>query len=118
MRAPLFIENVYKSVIEAGFNVIDLYLKNEISVYEIRKAGFNIHKTARSCESEIIKIAIRSLGHAVGTGHMKEHAMVCSDYAVKTVQLLFPNQKEKITEERKWQLNELKKFHFQHDNYI
>ena len=35
---------------------------------------------------------------------MKEHAMVCSDYAIKTVQLAFPNDKEKIAEERKWQL--------------
>lgn len=39
---------------------------------------------------------------------MREHAMVCSDYAIKTIQLAFPDQINKITQERQWQLDELK----------
>jgi hypothetical protein len=35
---------------------------------------------------------------------MKEHAMVASDYAIKVINLLYPNKKEKVTEERLWQI--------------
>jgi hypothetical protein len=52
--------------------------------------------------------ANRTVGHAVRVGHMREHAMVCSDYAIKTIQIAFPENIEKITEERQSQLNELK----------
>jgi hypothetical protein len=39
---------------------------------------------------------------------MREHAKVCSDYAIKTIQIAFPENIEKITEERQLQLNEIK----------
>jgi hypothetical protein len=40
---------------------------------------------------------------------MKEHAMVCSDYAIKTVQITYSNNLKKITEERNWQIQALNK---------
>ena len=42
-------------------------------------------------------------------GHMIEHAMVASDYAIKTIGLITNNDIDAITKERKWQLNELNK---------
>lgn len=56
-----------------------------------------------------IQIGIRTVGQAVSVGHMKEHAIVCSDYAIKTVQLYSSNNIERITEERHWQIEELQK---------
>nr|WP_308743365.1 hypothetical protein [uncultured Anaerocolumna sp.] len=41
---------------------------------------------------------------------MREHAMVASDYAIKTIDLISSNDIEAITKEREWQLNELKNF--------
>ena len=40
---------------------------------------------------------------------MREHSMVASDYAVKTIGLLNSNEINAITREREWQLNELKR---------
>ena len=48
-------------------------------------------------------------GQAVASGHMREHAMVASDYAIKTIGLISSNDIQDITTEREWQLNELKK---------
>jgi hypothetical protein len=76
----------------------------------VRLAGFKIHHAARLCKSKILENAFRAAGQAVGVGHMKEHAMICSDYVIKTVQLIYPNQLEKITEERQWQLDKLIKY--------
>ncbi len=101
------VENIEMSDIESGIGINELWQVGKASVYEVRKAGFKIHAVARSCKTEIGRNAIRTVGQAIGVGHMKEHAMVCSDYAIKTVQLAFPNDKEKITEERKWQLEAL-----------
>lgn len=41
---------------------------------------------------------------------MRGHAMVATDYAIKTINIAFNNDMKKVTEERKWQLNELNKY--------
>ena len=93
-----------------GFQTIELWLKGNATVHQVRQSGFKIHAVARQCKTNVAKAALRTAGQAVGTGHMKEHAIICSDYAVKTIQLAFPGNKDKITAERAWQLNELKRF--------
>lgn len=49
----------------------------------------------------------RVIGQAVASGHMKEHSMVASDYAIKVINLLYDNDMEMMERERKWQLNKL-----------
>ena len=100
-------------IVTDGFRTIELWLKGNATVHHIRQAGFKIHAVARQCKTEVAKAAIRTAGQAVGTGHMKEHAIICSDYAVKTIQLAFPGSMDKITAEREWQLNELKRSRLQ-----
>lgn len=103
-------EEIDMTSINNGFKINELWQIGNASVHEVRQAGFKIHEVARQCKSEIVKNAIRTVGQAVGVGHMREHAMVCSDYAIKSIQLAFPDQLDKITQERQWQLNELKKY--------
>jgi len=103
-------EKIDMTSIDNGLKINELWQTGNASVHEIRQAGFKIHKEAQQCKSEITKNAIRTVGQAIGVGHMREHAMVCSDYAVKTIQLAFPDHFDKITQERQWQLNELKKY--------
>ncbi len=40
---------------------------------------------------------------------MREHAMVCSDYAIKTIELLTNGDMDQISAVRKWHIEELKK---------
>jgi len=96
--------------VSEGFLTNELWQAGKGTVHLVRQAGFNIHAVARQCKTVLATTALRTAGHAVGVGHMKEHAMVCSDYAIKTIQLAFSGNKDKITEERQWQLNELKRF--------
>ncbi len=95
-------------VIVEGFKVNELWQSGNARMYDIRQAGFKIHKLARDCDSEIQKSALRTTGQAVASGHMREHAMVTSDYAIKTIGLITNNDIDAITKERKWQLNKLK----------
>lgn len=96
-------------VIVGGFKVNEQWQKGKARMYDVRQAGFKIHKLARNSNTEIQKSAFRTAGQAVASGHMKEHAMVTSDYAIKTIGLITNNDMDAITKERKWQLNELKK---------
>jgi hypothetical protein len=102
-------ENVDFSVIENGFGINELWQNGKATVGDVRQVGFKIHSLARKCKTEVGKNAIRTAGQAVGVGHMKEHAMVCSDYAIKTIELAFPREMDKASKEREWQLYELKK---------
>lgn len=104
------VEDIDISAIDDGIAINQRWQDDEASVHEVRQAGFKIHALARQCQTEISKNALRTAGHAVAVGHMREHAMVCSDYAIKTVQLAFPDTIEKITEERQWQLDTLKAY--------
>ena len=98
-----------KDLIENGFMINGSWQIRNTSVHEVRQTAFRIHELAGRYKDELTKTAIRTAGHAVAAAHMKEHAMVCSDYAIKTIQLAFPGNSDKIKEERDWQLNELKK---------
>lgn len=102
----------YKTIDEIveGFKINELWQVKEARMHDVRQAGFKIHKIARECDCEIKKTALRVVGQAVGSGHMREHAMVASDYAIKTIGLINSNNMEAITLEREWQLNEIKKF--------
>jgi len=100
--------NLDTTAVENEFKINELWQIGKASVRDVKQAGFRIHEVARECKTEIAKNAIRTAGHAVSVGHTREHAMVCSDYAIKTIQLAYPDNIEKITEERLWQLNELK----------
>jgi len=96
-------------VIVEGFKINELWQKGEARMHDVRQVSFKIHKLARDSESEIQKSAFRTVSQAIASGHMKEHAMVASDYAIKTIEIITNNDTDAITKERKWQLNELNK---------
>ncbi len=95
-------------IIRAGFAVNEKWQEGNATMHEVRQAGFAIHRLAKESDSLIIQTALRVAGQSVATGHMREHAMVASDYAVKVVNLLFPDNAEIVTQERLWQIECLK----------
>lgn len=94
-----------------GFEVNELWQLGKARMHDVRQAAFQIHKLARESSSEINKTALKVSGHAVASGHMKEHAMVASDYAIKVITMLYPDDLGSVTKEREWQIKELRKFH-------
>lgn len=93
--------------ISLGFAVCQAWREGKARVHDIRQAGFAVHRLAKDELNPIRKAVFRTVGQAIGSGHMKEHAMVASDYAIKAIELQFPQQFEKIEEERRWQITSL-----------
>ncbi len=95
-------------IIKAGYDVNESWQKGNARIHDVRQAGFKIHQLAKSSQDIVAQTALRVVGQAVVTGHMREHAMVSSDYAVKVINLLFPNDINAVRQERFWQLEQLK----------
>jgi len=92
------------SSVNDGFHISELWQTGKSSVGEVRKASFVIHKLAKETDSELKKSALRTAGHAVACCHMKEHSMVASDYAIRVINLIYPNDSDAVAKERMWQI--------------
>lgn len=109
-RTLPYLENEFKNElnIENGFKINELWQHGNATVYQVRQAGFKVHEVARKCKSETARAAARSIGQAIGVGHMREHVMITSDYAIKAINLAFNNDINQVIEEREWQLQAIK----------
>ncbi|WP_430611663.1 putative immunity protein [Enterococcus sp. DIV0876] len=94
-------------VVVNGISVNQAWQNGDARMHDVRQAGFKIHECARNSEDKLLSLALRVAGQAVGTGHMKEHAMVASDYAIKVINEKYPHNKESVIEERQWQIKAL-----------
>lgn len=95
-------------VIQFGFETNRKWQAGQARMFDVRQAGFKVHELAKACSDPIMQAALRAAGQAVGTGHMREHAMVASDYAIKVINLRFPGDLSAVKAEREWQIDTLK----------
>ncbi|HJG47362.1 MAG TPA: hypothetical protein K8U70_00580 [Facklamia tabacinasalis] len=79
-------------------------IDGQASAYELRQAGFLANTLAKEAVSETSKFAGRVFAQAIATGHMRGHAIVSADYAIKVVNLKYPNDIDAIIAERKQQI--------------
>lgn len=101
-------DDMNNSIIRNGYAVNEKWQKGNARMHDVRQAGFQIHQMAKNSEDNVIQTALRAVGQAVATAHMTEHAMVASDYAIKVINLLFPNDMNVVRQERLWQIEQLK----------
>ncbi|MDP5277069.1 putative immunity protein [Chengkuizengella axinellae] len=90
--------------IKLGIETLEKRIEGSIRAYDLRKVGFIVNELAKESKSEVSKFAARSFAQAIATGHMRGHALVCSDYVVKLINSLSNNSQETATKERKRQL--------------
>ena len=74
------------------------------SAYELRKAGFLANKLSQQAQSQIGKYAARVFAQAVATAHMRGHAIVAADYAIKVRNLQSPDDLKRAVRERERQI--------------
>lgn len=101
-------DDMNNSIIRDGYAVNEKWQKGNARMYDVRQAGFRIHQLAKNSQNIVTQTALRVVGQAVATGHMPEHAMVASDYAIKVINLLFPDDFKAAKQERLWQIEQLK----------
>jgi hypothetical protein len=82
--------------------------KKEIKLNVLRKEIFKIHELAKHEEDQLIKTALRVLGHALATAHTTKHLIVSTDYLIKLINIMSSNNYEESTKIRHLQIGILK----------
>lgn len=96
-------DDPHNPAITTGFAINRQWQAGAARMHDVRQAGFAVHKLARQAPDELTTGVLRVVGQAIGTGHMPEHAMVASDYAIKAINLLHPGDRA-AARERQWQV--------------
>ena len=94
-----------RDTVDAGFRINEQWQQGHARMHDVRQASFRIHRLARASENAAVCAALRAAGHAVATAHMRQHAMVASDYALRVISLLHPGCMEAIRKERLRQIS-------------
>ncbi|MDU1347144.1 MAG: DUF3418 domain-containing protein, partial [Eikenella corrodens] len=104
---PLLPDAVEADAVHDAFDLLKRWQNGKADVAQLRQTGFALHKLAKEQQNPVATAVLRAAGQAVGVGHMKEHAPVCSDYAVKAVGLANGQNPQAVSQERQWQLEQL-----------
>ena len=104
-RETLF-DAATNEAIQQAVNLNLRWQRGEVDIQTVRHACFKIHALAKVNDNILDKTALRVIGQAVATAHMREHAMVASDYAIKLCNL---QTNCDYTAERLWQIKTLEK---------
>lgn len=101
------IENVAdkESILEETLNVFQQRLEGKICAYQLRQAGFLANTLSKRSTTDISKFAARVYAQAIASAHMRGHAMVSSDYAIKAIQLKDPKDLDRVRVERERQIS-------------
>ncbi len=91
-------------MIRQACEAFDARLRNEISPYELRKVGFTANLLSKNAQNQIAKYAARVFVQAISTVHMRGHAIVSADYAIKVRNLQEADKLELVRKEREKQI--------------
>lgn len=108
-NARNFIEDIEsfadkESILEKTLNVFQQRLEGKKSAYQFRQAGFLANTLSKRSTTDISKFAARVYAQAIASAHMRGHAMVSSDYAIKVIQLKDPKDLDRVRVERERQI--------------
>ena len=90
--------------IESCFTVSRAWQEGLVKFQEARQVAFALHRLARE-ESDPVRVKVyRTLGQVAATPHVKRHALIASDYAIKLTNLLYPKNMDAVRKERETQI--------------
>ena len=90
--------------IESCFTVSRAWQEGRAKFQAARQVAFGLHRLAREETDPVFVLVYRTLGQIAATPHVKRHALVGSDYAVKLVNRMFPGDFEQVRAMRNLQI--------------
>ena len=97
-------ENKKQQILTQVQEVFEERIAGKVSACKLRQAGFLAQQLSQQAKSPVSKYAARVFAQAVATAHMRGHAIVSADYAVKVVNLLSPADIVAVRKEREKQM--------------
>ncbi len=90
--------------LESCYQVNRRWQDGEAHFQEARDIADQMHILARHETDTIRAKVLRVMGQVAVTPHVKRHALIASDYAVKVVNLLYPGNWDEVRKERELQI--------------
>ncbi len=95
--------------IEVCYSVNRRWQDGDAKFQEARDAAFLMHELARKEKDPVKEKALRVMGQVAATPHVKRHALIASDYAVKVINLMYPGNLDEVRKERELQIELMKR---------
>lgn len=80
----------------------------KVKFQDARNVAFKINRLAREEKDPVRVKVLRAMGQVAATPHVKWHALIASDYAVTLINLMYPNDLDKVKKEREIQIELMK----------
>ncbi|MDR2813497.1 MAG: hypothetical protein LBB79_02415 [Prevotellaceae bacterium] len=94
--------------IDECFAVNERWQAGEVKFQDARNVAFKLHRLAREEKNPVREKALRVMGQVAATPHVKHHALVASEYAVKLINLMYPKNLDEVRREREMQIELMK----------
>ncbi|MGB4589067.1 MAG: putative immunity protein [Clostridiaceae bacterium] len=91
-------------VIEDCFSVNIKWQNKEVKFQDALKVAGKLNTLAREEKNLIRAKVFRAMGQVAATPHVRWHALVVSEYAIVLINLLYPQNFDKVREEREFQI--------------
>ena len=90
------------------FDITRKWQAGKARFQEARNVAFKLHRLARG-EKEPVKVKVlRVMGQVAAIPHVKRHALIASDYAIKLINVMHPGGLKAVSRERKIQIKLMK----------
>ncbi len=91
--------------IESCFSVSRAWQDGTAKFQQARQVAFALHRLAREETNPVYVLVYRTLGQIAATPHVKRHALIASDYAVKLVNRIYPGNLDQVRAMRETQIS-------------
>lgn len=91
--------------VESCLSVSRAWQEGRAKFQEARQVAFALHRLAREETNPVYVLVCRTLGQIAATPHVKRHALIASDYAVKLVNRMCPGDFEQVRTMREKQIS-------------
>ena len=94
----------HSEAIEECFMINIKWQNREAKFQEALQVAGKMNTLAREEKNPVHAKVLRAMGQVAATPHVKWHALVVSEYAIVIINLLYPQNFDKIKEEREFQI--------------
>lgn len=94
--------------IEMSFTINDQWQRGEVRFQAARDAADVLLRLAKDEKDQVRNKTLRVLAQVAATPHVKRHALIASDYAVKLINVMYPGNFDEVRKEREAQIAMMK----------
>lgn len=94
--------------ITQAFEISQKWQDGKAKFADARAAAIRLHRLAHNEEDPITEKVYRVMVQVAATPHVKNHAMIASDYAVKLISQIYPDNIDEVSKERQTQIKLMK----------